>query len=257
MRSFLSLLYLLSKCGIVINHMLFASLAVAALAAVRLEMHFMSLCKQCQIHIAATNDMIWNGGLELAPSVAGVRGLTNFSIDYYGPKSSSGQTCEAASSGTEHGPDQCVNDRYHLCAQHADPPEPKWFNYVHCMWMNIDVLKCGHNGHCNTSTEYVHALGLIHPMCATLTGVDAAGIAACAHSERGMELARKSYAHTHARTAGFPFAPAFVDGTFVDGADQLWRKTPDQLHWGRAVLDAVCKAAAARNVSAPPPLACS
>ena len=235
--------------------MLFASLTVAALAAVRLEMHFMSLCKQCQMHIAATNDMIWNGGLELTPSKAGVRAMTNFSIDYYGPKLMSGHTCEAASVGTEHGPDQCVNDRYHLCAQHADPPEPSWFDYVHCMWMNIDVLKCGHNGHCDTSTEYAHALSLVHPMCAALTGVDAAAIAACANSERGVQLARDSYARTRG-TAGLPFAPAFVDGVVVDGADQFWRKTPDQLHWGRAVLDAVCKAAAARNASAAPPLAC-
>ena len=82
-----------------------------------------------------------------------------------------------------------------------------------------------------------------------------AAIAACANAERGVQLARDSYARTRG-TAGLPFAPAFVDGVVVDGADQFWRKTPDQLHWGRAVLDAVCKAAAARNASAAPPLAC-
>jgi len=211
---------------------------------VLLETHFQSLCKQCQIHIAALQDDVFHAGLELdEPSILAV---TNFSIDYYGDVPANG-TCESAAEGSEHGPDMCVMDRYHLCAQHSG--EPKWFDYVHCMFMNIDSLKCHVNGHCQKRDQFFTALGLVHPMCAKMAGVYADAIQSCAESPRALELQRASYARTKAR-ARYGFAPIFVDGDKLE-VDRFWRKTPDSMFYGQTVLEAVCSAAEKRQSGKP------
>ena len=212
---------------------------------VRVEAYFQSLCKMCQIHVAALQDDLFHMGLELDEPTAStpVFAATNFSIDFYG-RIPSNSTCEMAAEGTEHGPDMCVTDRYHLCAQHSGAPH--WFDYTHCMMMNIDSLKCHRNGHCPSRERFYAALGLVHPMCAVLSGVDAEAIQTCANSPEAVELQKLSYARTQQRTQGTSFAPIFVDGKKLD-VDRFWRKTPDSMYYGQQVLEAVCSAAAAQQ----------
>jgi hypothetical protein len=129
---------------------LLAGLLVAQSSSVRVELHFESLCKQCQVHIAALNDVVFNAASEADPTLAGIQGAANVSVDYYGSIGPDG-TCESAAAGTEHGPDMCVTDRYHLCAQNATGGSNagaagSWFGFVHCMFMTSDLLKCGKNG---------------------------------------------------------------------------------------------------------------
>ena len=91
------------------------------------------------------------------------------------------------------------------------------------------------------------------PMCAHLTGLDVAALTECAEGERGRALQAASYARTATRappSAGF--APVFVAGGRLEGVDEFWRKTPDQLKWGGGVLRAVCS-----WLPAPPMPACA
>uniref|UniRef100_A0A7S2SQU0 Uncharacterized protein n=1 Tax=Rhizochromulina marina TaxID=1034831 RepID=A0A7S2SQU0_9STRA len=221
---------------------------------VQVSLHFESLCKQCQIHVAAVRDDVLHGGLEVSASEAGVAQFLNMSIDYYGNIAADG-TCESAANGTEHGPAMCVTDRYHLCAQHAlpttsaAPDATRWFQYVHCMFQNIDVLKCGSNGYCAEEPAFRRALDTVHGMCSSSASVDGDAIAACASGSLGRQLQAESYDRTK-RTRRYGFAPVFIDGNYLEGADAFWRKTPDQLLYGRTLLEAICTAPES-NQSAP------
>mmetsp|Transcript_28549 Transcript_28549/g.46444 ORF Transcript_28549/g.46444 Transcript_28549/m.46444 type:complete len:261 (+) Transcript_28549:76-858(+) len=228
--------------------LLAAYACVGVVGLINVEMHFESLCKQCQIHIAGMRDIVLRGGNESSLEEAGVKPWLNITIDYYGAIARDG-TCESAAKGTEHGSDICVTDRYHLCAQRgglsttsesAVRPLGDWFDFVHCMWMNIDVLKCGNNNHCATSDEFSTALELVFPMCAKLTGADEERIRHCANGKEGRNLQAASYARTKERSE-FGFAPIFIDGKYVSSADNIWRKTPNQLHYGKVVLATICE----------------
>lgn len=208
-------------------------------SAVHLELHFESLCKQCQIHLAAINDDVFNGGTEDDPAVVGIMSQINTTIDYYDP------------SGTEHGNDMLVTDRLHLCAQQLAPGNASvWFRFVHCLQMNIDPLKCYSNGHCESVDDFNAALDMVAPMCAQAGRVDLTEIMACANGDQGKQLQAASYKRT-AATAAYGFAPAFVDGVYVDGADAFWRKSPDQLKYGTTLLSTVCAALDAAGQTAP------
>jgi len=137
-----------------------------------------------------------------------------------------------------------MTDRYHLCAQHlaggiATGAASKWLPYVHCMFMNSDMLKCGNNGHCGSRAEFKNALSIVAPMCAELTGMDKRPLQECAEGQLGHELQVASYNRTKA-TASMSFAPVFVNGRCLQDADHFWRKVPDQLRWGKTVLGAIC-----------------
>ena len=225
---------------------------------VRVALHFESLCKQCQMHVQAMRDGVLRAGLELAPAAAGVRGAVALSVDFAGPAFASG-TCEGHSAGTEHGPDMCVADRYHLCAQHpsADINQTAsgwaWWDYSYCLYQNIDVLKCGNNGHCTESAggagdgaRFAAALAAVHPMCAAFAGVNASAIEACASSDAARAMQRASFARTAAATqaSGGTFAPALVNGVKPAGTDDFWRLMPNTTDWAAGILRAVCDAAA-------------
>lgn len=207
---------------------------------VNVAMNFNSMCKECQVHTAAVQDILLHAGNET--DNAGIAPLVSLSIDYYGgwpyyvPYNG---TCEANAVGLEHGPDRCVTDRYHLCAQHASPSEPGWFDYVQCMWLNIDTLKCHKNRFCDTRADFFDALSRVHPMCAQSSGVDGDAIKACAASSRAVELQRASYLRAN-KTLSHGFAPTYVDGTFLKEVPR-WRLTVDMLSYGRALLTTVCK----------------
>ena len=218
-----------------------AVLALPAISAVRVSLHYESLCKQCQIHVAGFTDDVIHGGLELSPADAGVLARTELSIDYYGRTSPS---CETAAAGTEHGPDMCSTDRVHLCAQAlhggaATGAAARWWPFVHCMFMLVDGLKCGNNGHCDDSAQFVVRRDAAVPTCALLADVNATAIEECADGPEGVALANRSYAATD-RTLADGFAPAYVDGVLVEGADAFWRVSPDQLRYGRVLLATVC-----------------
>jgi len=140
----------------------------------------------------------------------------------------------------------CTTDRVHLCAQSLyggtkTGAAAGWWPFVHCMFMNIDGLKCGNNGHCDESSTFRANLAGVLPACAAMNGVDAALISACADGPDGVALQKASYART-TQTAKYGFAPAFVDGSYVEGADAFWRKSPDQLLYGQSLIEAICTA---------------
>lgn len=217
--------------------------AAMATPSVRLELHFMSHCKQCQVHVNALRDLVLRGGM--CTLEAGVEPYLNMTIDYYGSMGPDG-SCESASQETEHGPTMCATDRYHLCAQRY--AGPTWFDFVHCMWMNIDLLKCGNNGHCDTSEEYHKAFSSVYPTCASLTHVNSSVISACAEGEEGVALQRASYARTSKRSSA-GFAPVFVNGAHVEEPNG-WRKAVDPLAWGKQVLQAICSGLSGADVLA-------
>jgi hypothetical protein len=214
---------------------------------VRVELHFESLCKQCQIHVAGFNDDVITGGLEEDFSVAeaGILSELELSIDYYGIVPPGG-TCEEAAAGTEHGPDMCTTDRLHLCAQSMlggseAGAASRWWPFVHCMFMMVDGLKCGNNGHCDgNSTGFATALSTVLPTCALLGGgLDVEALTACANGPDGIALQRASYQATD-QTLADGFAPAYVQSSLVEGADSFWRDSPDQLLYGKTLLQNIC-----------------
>lgn len=197
----------------------------------------MSHCKQCQVHVNALRDLVLRGGTGSTLEKAGVQQHLNMTIDYYGSFASD-DTCETAAQGTEHGPTMCTTDRYHLCAQQLAGPQ--WFDFAHCMWMNIDRLKCGNNGACETRDEYHEAFSLVYPMCTKLIGIDAELVTTCAEGPQGVALQQASYARTSQRSrALYGFAPVFVDGDHVEEPSE-WRDAVDPLAWGQGVLQAIC-----------------
>ena len=209
-------------------------------APVNIAMNFNSLCKECQVHTAAVQDILLHAGNESDDS--GLAGVVSLAIDYYGGWPTyvpNNDTCENNAIGLEHGPDRCVTDRYHLCAQHASPPEPHWFDYVHCLWMNIDTLKCHKNGFCAKRSDFFEALSRVHPMCAESAGVNGEAIQACAESSRAIELQKASYLRAN-KTLVHGFAPTYVDGIYLKEVPR-WRLTVDMLSYGRKLLTTVCK----------------
>ena len=154
-------------------------------------------CKECQVHTAALQDILLHAGNESDNS--GIASVVSLHIDYYGgwpyyePYNG---TCEAAAVDMEHGPDRCTTDRYHLCSQHASPPEPHWFNYVQCMWLNIDTLKCHNNGSCKQRSDFFDALSrvqlqeyIIHFLLFTTGGVVIADVSLyCINAESNVGL---------------------------------------------------------------------
>ncbi len=218
-------------------------LSLAICTAVKVDLHFETLCKQCQIHMAALFDDVGRGGYELSFEESGVLQEVEMRIDYYGQV----EKCAISASkrDTEHGPDMCLTDRISLCAQSLYGGDGKgaamtWFPFTHCMMQNIDVLKCGHNEHCDTHTDFLVALRAVFPMCTAATHVDGDAIWTCATSGTGAELANESYKRTDA-TLTKGFAPAFVDGVYQESADDgTWRKSPDQLSYGKHMLGAIC-----------------
>ena len=220
---------------------------------VDISMNYNSLCKECQVHTAAVQDLLLHAGNESDNS--GMAAVVSLHIDYYGgwpyyePYSS---TCEAAAVDMEHGPDRCTTDRYHLCAQHASPPEPHWFNYVQCMWLNIDTLKCHNNGSCKQRSDFFDALSRVHPMCADSAGVNGKAIQQCAESPRAVELQAASYLRANS-TLLHGFAPTYVNGVYLKEVPR-WRLTVDMLSYGRSLLTTVCNIVASKipNPSLPP-----
>ena len=212
---------------------------------VDISMNYNSLCKECQVHTAAVQDVLLHAGNESDDS--GVAAVVSLHIDYYGgwpyyePYNG---TCEAAAVNLEHGPDRCTIDRYHLCAQHASPPEPQWFDYVQCMWLNIDTLKCHKNGSCEKRSEFFDALSRVHPMCALSSGVNGEAIQRCAESPRAVELQAASYMRAN-KTLLHGFAPTYVDGVHLKEVPR-WRLTVDMLSYGRALLTNVCSIVASK-----------
>ena len=221
--------------------LLLASCASAAPGSlVNIAMNFNSLCKECQVHTAAVQDILLHAGNESDDS--GLAAVVSLAIDYYGGWPTyvpNNDTCENNAIGLEHGPDRCVTDRYHLCAQHASPPEPHWFDYVQCMWMNIDTLKCHKNGFCAKRSDFFEALSRVHPMCAESAGVNGEAIQACAESSRAIELQKASYLRAN-KTLVHGFAPTYVDGIYLKEVPR-WRLTVDMLSYGRKLLTTVCK----------------
>lgn len=230
---------------------------IVAVQSVRLELHFESLCKQCQIHTAGIDDIVIHGGSESSMEDAGMMKELEMSVDYYGfPDCVS----HAEKWHTEHGPDLCYTDRYHLCAQSlgggtAQGAAQLWWPFVHCMFMNMDQLKCGVNEHCEDHSRYESVVNGAVALCSSVSGMDGDAITACATGSEGEALAKESYKRTD-KTLLDGFAPAYINGEKLEGADEIWRKTPDQLLYGKTMLSTLCGVMTQNGANSTLPDAC-
>jgi hypothetical protein len=77
------------------------------------------------------------------------------------------------------------------------------------------------------------------PYCASVADMDAEAIKQCADGSRGDELQISSYEKIVALSyRDTRFVPVFVDDVFIAKADDnFWRKTPDQLLYGKTLLE--------------------
>lgn len=213
--------------------------------AVRVELHFMSECHECQMHIAAINNNVFTGGLEYSLHEAGVLEELELSVDYYGNLGSDG-LCEHGDL-SPHGPQQCEIDRFHVCAQDIlggtkTGAAMKWWPFVHCLFMNLDFLKCGSNWYCEDYSQFAAARDSIVSTCAAVTGVDHEALLSCANSTMGRKLQAASFNRTNSLPPKFGFAPPFVQGEYVKGTEEMmWRLSPDQLQYGQAILGDICE----------------
>lgn len=231
--------------------LMIALLLPMAAMGVRVSLHFMSLCHECQMHISAINNCIVTGGLELSAQEAGALAETELSIDYYGSIGSDG-TCKSGQM-SDHGPDQCEIDRYHVCAQDmmggsSTGAALRWWPFVHCMFMNIDFLKCGNNLKCDTYDEFTKVRDSIVNSCAAVTNINKTELTECANGPRGHALQAASFNRTNALPSADGFAPPFVAGEWAKEADYEWRGlTPDQLKYGKAILTRMCNAMGSKS----------
>ena len=218
---------------------LLSAYLLAVAASTRVELHFESLCKQCQIHTAAIDDIVVHGGNE---GPVGMLGDLSLSVDYYGHAS-----CEESPWSTEHGPSMCVTDRYQLCAQElgggtALGAAAAWWPFNHCLMMNMDQLKCGVNTHCDTTDQFRAMLEMTLPLCAAVANnpaLNSTAIAECAEGVQGKELASASYKRTDL-TLQDGFAPVYINGQKLTGGDTIWRKTPENVLYGKTMLSTLC-----------------
>ncbi len=215
---------------------LFLSFLLAVYASSRVQLHFESLCKQCQIHTAAIDDIVVHGGDE---GLMGMLSDISLSVDYYGHAD-----CEDNPYSIEHGPAMCVTDRYQLCAQELNGGTAKgagavWWPFNHCMMMNIDQLKCGVNTHCDTMHQFRGMLEMTVPLCAAVSSLNTTALVECAEGKQGKNLANLSYKRTDL-TLGDGFAPVYINGLKLQGCDSIWRKTPDNVLYGKTMLAALC-----------------
>jgi len=226
----------------------FLVLAGAAAAKPHLSLHFSTLCKECQMHMNAIEFMVWRAGNETTAQEAGVLSRFNVTLDFYflnGRIQPDGTyldgSCEKGAVGTEHGPYLCATDRIAKCAQHATGYDAtKWFDFTHCMFMAMDVLKCNKNEHCKMQTTFQKRLDLVLPTCfARAPWVNEQEVMHCAYGPLGKHLLAHSYARTQ-QTRQDGFAAVYLDGEHLTDLDKFWRKTPDALLYGRALLTHLC-----------------
>lgn len=149
-----------------------------------------------------------------------------------------------------HGPQMCVVDRYHLCAQHpgmtlnATAPDAKWVDYTMCMFNNQNYLKCSPQiaDNCGTdpaAANFTAALGAVHGFCAARTGLDAAAVEKCAASPEATQMQVDSFA----RAAPYHPGTIIVGGYSVPGLEDMsWRGEANTTAIGAAVLQSICAA---------------
>jgi hypothetical protein len=207
------------------------------------------------MHVQAFRDGVLRAGTEISPDEAGIEAVIELQLDFIGPPwkhPGAGTTCESMSANSEHGPDMCTSDRYHLCAQHptgdinATAAGFAWLSYSFCLFQNIDVLKCGNNAHCAESSVFQSALtDHVHPMCAKFAGLNSTAIMNCAQSPLAIDMQTASFARSAAAAlkTGGSFAPVFINGIKpAHGTDDAWRETVNATTWASVVLQAICDA---------------
>lgn len=121
--------------------------------------------------------------------------------------------------------------------------------------MNIDFLKCGSNWFCKTAKEFDNVRDAVVGSCAAVTGVDYAALSACATGQKGRDLQAATFNRTNSLDSKYGFAPPFVQGKFLNTLDMFWRKSPDQMKYGLALVDTICEGL--KSEGAPAAAACT
>ncbi len=188
---------------------------------------------------------MFSAGRELGLEAAGIQAVVDLQVDYIGTMWADG-SCD---NNTEHSPDMCITDRYHLCARSQPSVGWRWWDYTHCLFMQQQFLKCGNNGYCTNPEDFFGAMANAHETCAAFAKIDAAAVSACARSPAAIAMQQASFARSAAASTTPDgkklFAPIFVDGKLVDEGTK-WRDSPNALVLGKNMLEAICAAYAAK-----------
>lgn len=159
-------------------------------------------------------------------SKAGVLDLIDLKLDYI-EDWSSGECVN-----NEHGVNDCLTDRYQLCAAHM-VPQSEWWPFVHCNYQYQSCLLATTSPGGQYPTCYLEG---VMEGCAAYTSTSFGDLKACASNSTSAGWAKVSGAATAKGAGGHPLW-VIVDGTEVtdtsSGTDA----------WASAVLLSICTAA--------------
>lgn len=234
-----------------------AALAAAVAPAagkVPVEVYVQSLSHHSQMVMKAVELDVLAAGRDLPYDTAGVLNSIDLTIDFIGSAGSGdpAQCDTVAGPWAAHGPQMCVVDLYHLCAQHpgqslnSTASGTGWVDYTMCLFSNQNYLKCSPQAadHCGTDPSdatFRAALGQVHRFCAGQAGIDAMAIQLCATSEDAVQMQADVFARSQERAASQP-GTVVVAGAAVAGVGAAWRTEVNVSASGAAVLAAVCAA---------------
>ena len=138
----------------------------------------------------------------------------------------------------QEGMQDCLLDRYQLCAQQATPASNDWFDFTACVFRNQKET--------DTTSDKWHAFDLTVEYCARVSRQDYGSLRACAESDEGRRLLAASHEITtqlnkHIDAQGH----RHPDWVIIDGIDYNGNTTAN---WAKIVCNAY--------TGANPPKAC-
>lgn len=164
--------------------------------------------------------------LGAALGAAGVRDIVDLRIDFIVQNTTDARTYQChdddgwgpskADPAGREGIQDCLLDRYQLCARHGvgAAAGSDWFDFTTCVYRNQAAT--------GTTTDGMRAFNLTVAYCAAASGQDSGALARCAEGPEGLALLHASHAvdravnhHTYHPPQNF-HTPDWV---IVDGAD--------------------------------------
>jgi len=122
------------------------------------------------------------------------------------------------------GVQDCLADRYHLCAMHGEKAAtPDWFSFTSCVYLNQAAV--------DNITDHRHRFHATMQYCSAITsGANYDALQQCAMGDEGLKLLEASHAreragNTHSDKAGHHHP----DWIVVDGVDMAANTTADWL----------------------------
>jgi interferon gamma-inducible protein 30 len=157
---------------------------------VKVDFYGESLCPDCQHMVVDVLSPLFKSGVSKL-----------LALRYIALGNVRGSPDDAAGVQCQHGPGECLHNRYINCAQQAQPDQDKWFPYVECLATNMRDIAAERDA------------------CARKAGLDAAALQSCAEGKAGAALERRAYEETLALQPKHTFVPwVVVNGVALGGA---------------------------------------